>query len=56
MKIRYITEGVFKTKEQVLKAREKEREMSNQDRIVGTFNKVVGEKIAYLIKEKFLYF
>lgn len=51
MKVRYITEGVFKTKEQVLKAREKEREMSNQDRIVGTFNKVVGEKIAYLIKE-----
>lgn len=51
MKVRYITEGVFKTKEQVRVAREKEKEMSNQERVAGTFNKIVGEKIAYLIKE-----
>jgi ASC-1-like (ASCH) protein len=51
MKVRYIIEGVFKTKEQMLKAREKEREMSNQERVAGTFNKIIGEKIAFLIKE-----
>lgn len=50
MKVRYITEGVFKTKEQMLKARAKEKEMTNQERVAGVANKVIAEKIDYIIK------
>ena len=50
MKVKYIKEGVFKTKEQVLKNRERENELSNQEKVAGVFNKVVVEKINYIIK------
>ncbi len=50
MKVRYITEGVFKTKEQILKVRAKEKEMSNQERVAGVASKVIGEKIDQIIK------
>ncbi len=49
MKVRYITEGIFKNPEQARAAREREREMSNQEKVVGTFNKLIGDRINYII-------
>ena len=50
MKIRYITEGVFKNPEQARAARERERGMSNADRVAGTYNKLIGDRINYIIQ------
>lgn len=50
MKIKYISEGVFKNPEQARAAREREMKMSNQERVAGTFNKLINDRINYIIQ------
>lgn len=47
MKIRYINEGIFKNPEQARAAREKEKSISNVDKLISTSNAVIRNEVLY---------
>ncbi len=47
MKIRYINEGIFKNPEQARAAREKEKSISNVDKLVSTSKAVIRNEVLY---------
>ena len=57
MKVRYIKEGYFKNPEQAKTAREKEKTLSNADKISGVYNDMYNSaKIRVLTRELIDYF
>ena len=53
MRIRYIKEGFFKNPEQARAAREKERELSNAEKIAGVSSKLMKEPLIKYINNTF---
>ena len=53
MKIKYITESYFKNPEQAKAAREKERELSNAEKIAGVSSKIMKEPLIKFINDGF---
>ncbi len=53
MRIRYLKEGFFKNPEQAKAAREKERELSNAEKIAGVSNKLIKEPLIKFINDTF---
>ena len=45
MKVRYISEGIFMNPAQARAARAKAQELSNADKVSGTANKVIADKV-----------
>ena len=45
MKVKYITEGVFKNPTQARAARAQAKELSNADKVAGTANKIIADKV-----------
>lgn len=53
MKVKYLREGYFKNPEQARAAREKERELSNVEKIAGVSNKLMKEPLIKFINDTF---
>lgn len=53
MRIRYLKEGFFKNPEQARVAREKERELSNTEKIAGVSSKLIKEPLIKFINDAF---
>ena len=49
MKVRYISEGIFMNPTQARAARAKAQELSNADKVSGTANKVIADKVKELL-------